>query len=515
MSDSFKEAQDRASPPEPAQVEGPLSPELERWLQRDMAATTALYRVYHHVQQQARRGEPITGGHFTVAEAIHDLVQEGLPDSDAWGGIQQGVHRQIREDADRMAGSDDASREKWSYELSENDWIAQAQMVGWDLRDWWARTKSDFMEDRLWEGYQQEYHTRIEAWEAANPDVARSLNNPIALNNAFTRQYIEPAPHRKNVTPAEGTHTEPELVADLLSKNPGIVIGDAHSFDDSLAFLNRNMPVFAMMNVRTIYMESEPYKFNLYTALSTDALRELSATRSYTDKNGFTIRLSSEDEVAAAYNVRDADDTGKAFVDVLIAAREHGIRVVNIDKTSYARDVEGISTFNHRVASTNFTWMDAIKADHEAQGNPDARYVVFGGQGHFINAYAGPGLVDDALGLPVLAFDRREDGPEFQRGHSPNGPDFYLSGGTNYNPTRLYVAAEDINQAGQTMRLPFPLPTAMLSEGMVVTSKMLRAYADNMVYLPSQEEPSAPGNLTPPSTPNQPMSSAPGRNPAR
>ncbi|MFN9111287.1 MAG: hypothetical protein ACK5XN_14590, partial [Bacteroidota bacterium] len=209
---------------------------------------------------------------------------------------------------------------------------------------------------------------------------------------------------------------------------------------DQMALLRR-------AGVDTVYVERDKKWNDEYQQLSDDEIRSLMATRVLADKN---ISIFSAKEVAQTYGKQQADDTWFQWMRMELAARREGIRVVGIDSD---RPAAGIIPAL-RVDSTNPVWTDNIERDRvnlRSAGAPEGKFIVIGGQGHFSNDPSG--YVDEALGVPYLAFDPDVKTPEgFNRGRTKLGADFYLSADASYYPNQRLEMIETIQSATQSVR---------------------------------------------------------------
>ncbi|MEK6746786.1 MAG: hypothetical protein AABY33_07125 [Pseudomonadota bacterium] len=293
---------------------------------------------------------------------------------------------------------------------------------------------------------------QITGWKKNNPEVENIAAN---LDNTFISQHLSKAPSI-NLTLPEGIDTPEKLISALLKNNPGIAIGDLHIRDAAMNFLTNNMRNFKKSGVDTIYLEVSQSDFLLYSKLSIDELKaKLEEITPQVSKK--ISELWSKE-----YGAGRSDDLPSAQIKLFLAAKENGVDIVNIDE----RRPEAF--YPVRVAVTNFAWTEAIKKDRE-QNHRTGKYAAFGGLDHFtgsgLNHYEGTilssiktrGFVDDALGLPVIAFDKREAGKgEFAlRGTSANGADFYLPAGHCYIDSHKLHKAMDAFDAIPKASFPF------------------------------------------------------------
>src|SRR5579862_3275208 len=249
----------------------------------------------------------------------------------------------------------------------------------------------------------------------AVPDLLQAFRTD-ALDRAFAREYLASAQRAKNTRLNPTTTTESAFVADLLSANKGFALGENHLQDECCTFLARNMGTFKAHGVDTIYMESQALQ--RVKGFSPAELRQLARDGHYQH-----VRLPSAKDQAETYNSARSDNVLCEEIKMLAAAKENGIRLVYIDKRAgLARDAE---TMGHRIASTNFVWTDIINADRgmlAKKSHPEGKYIVVGGLGHFIcNKFSMNGMVDKALGIPVIAYERADkQGPAFKRATNPD-----------------------------------------------------------------------------------------------
>jgi hypothetical protein len=247
-----------------------------------------------------------------------------------------------------------------------------------------------------------------------------------ALDRAFQKHYVDGAPV-ENKTLDAAVVTQRGLLTALLQQNRGIALGDFHTQEEPVKLLTDNMALLKKLGVDTIYTEYSD-SFNQINAMSIADLKELAERH---EKNG--VRIPTAEEQATYYKVDHSGDSAKIFIEMLIAAKEQGILVVNIDRQGKAREDEGLTTpYSYRVAQTNFIWTDNILADREniqKTTGAEGKFVVFGGFNHFADSATGKGMVDEALGIPFLANSQggKSQPAEFMTGPVGWGaPDFYL-----------------------------------------------------------------------------------------
>ena len=261
--------------------------------------------------------------------------------------------------------------------------------------------------------------------------------------------------------------SEIDLIVDLLTKNPGIALGDVHTHDETSNFIAQHIDKFKGAGVDTIYIEFPSDYFKKINQLTVGELHQLVRDREYGD-----IKLPSAELNAMAYGARKSDDSFAAIMKMIAAAKENGIRVVNIDKPGDVRDVECDLSPNHRVASTNFTWTQSIAEDRETlkeEGMEAGKYIVWGGVGHFTNAFTRKGLVDDGLGIPFIAFTNRpkDASPAVIPGIGWSGADYYFNGGADYSPAERIAFSEDVKHVTEKLEAVKSLPEVAIAVGIL------------------------------------------------
>ena len=258
----------------------------------------------------------------------------------------------------------------------------------------------------------------IDYWKQINPEKMRIIKNTQGMDNSFQNIYISGAP-TKNLTLPDCTDTSEKLLSALLHNNAGVAIGDNHSQEAAKKFIIDNIKVLKRSGVDTIYLEMSENYFSDLNKLSITELRDKinNITPEESQKNA---QLNAE-----SHDTKNGHDSHTAFLKLFLSAKENGIDIVNIDKTGDAREF----AFN-RASSTNYTWTENILKDR-INKLQDGKYIVFGGKGHFTQSHKANGLVDEALGLPVISFDNRNINISNQvlRGTSTSGEDFYLPAG--------------------------------------------------------------------------------------
>lgn len=287
--------------------------------------------------------------------------------------------------------------------------------------------------------YRREYYNVIEDWRKNSPETANNFKNVKFWDEAFQRQYLTFS--FKNLSLPENSKTPQQLITSLLKNNDGIAVGDVHShMAASLSFISDNIETFKKAGVDTIYIEIDEHR-------DLDQLSVAGLKAKLNARTPEEIKISSQ-RLAKEYGVKEVNDIEGNITRLFLTAKENGIRIVNIDKEGAIRNFEGRYHEPSRVSSTNFIWSENIISDRK-NAAPGSKYIVWGGVGHFTNSIRDNGLVDERLGIPVIAFDDRDKNTHIPilRGNSPNGADFYLPGGNCYPDLPMDAKIVDYSRA--------------------------------------------------------------------
>jgi hypothetical protein len=331
--------------------------------------------------------------------------------------------------------------------------------------------------------YQGAVNKEVKAWMETQPDLHARMNDTHVLEAVFYRDHVRQGP-AKNLDIGQGADTPGELMAALLKNNQGIALGDIHVYDESSKLIADNTETLKKSGVKTIYLEFDDKKFRQLDALTPAQLKELQKNGVYGD-----ITISSAEKMAQGYGVATKDDSMASVVGMIAAAKEGGMRVVNIDRKGEARNYE-LRAGKQRLVTTNYTWVDAIEKDRAGmlkRGEDPGKYLVFGGNGHF----TGEGMVDEALGIPTIGFDNREKKPGagLVRGHSKNGADFYLPGGTDYVDMRKMAHAEDLKDHSETLKHLGFIPGAGMARALLMGLSIKERIESVTTLIPEIPEP--------------------------
>ena len=304
--------------------------------------------------------------------------------------------------------------------------------------------------------------------EKLTPKQEEAFTNYAVYDDALRKRFGKPPAKELDVAIE---HLPREKVATtLLSHNPGLAITDIHVFGESMGFMADQAKAFKAANVDTFYVEDSQAHFDRYSRLSLEELKTLHKER----KLGSIEMHSPRDEDTKDPEKTRLDNDG-AYVEMLIAARENGIRVVRIDKDGAARETD--LNMSHRIATTNMTWSERILADRKAladQGKPPGKFIVWGGMDHFVNSGDGRGRVDDVLGIPTIAFDKgnKNDPSLVRRGNGTYEADIYLPGGMQMMDARKH---DNIGAVEEQLQMLRPLRTL---HGVEIAIAALGAYKE-------------------------------------
>ncbi|MDX2113286.1 MAG: hypothetical protein SFW63_06105 [Alphaproteobacteria bacterium] len=407
----------------------PLSPELtlaanysahlEDKLRRDRAEL---------INRSHREGSPITGEKITGLDARYNTELSIAQDQSLHDMILRAATKEQKANPGAATRAIDAVKD-----IPVVGALAASPAIGG-----MAKTFELF---RAYDHVESEYYY---AWGKADDALEIKRNADTTLdadrlqqkaNENFLKHYVAKADHKKNLDVPRDVATVPELVSVLLKNNPGIAIGDIHVEQEPPQLLVELMPQLKRDGVDTIYLEQSPKDVAKLNALSRDELNLLLEERAVPDKD---VYAHTQESLAEVWQKPSVDDVEKQWIRLHQAARDHGIRLVGMDSEGLVGGKDRVL----RIALTNPVWTDYIKNDRKIlanEGRHGGKYVVIGGLGHFDNEMVGNwhGLVDEALGIPVLSFDRTHDGaPAFVK--PLNGAaDFYLAANPYYKPISL------------------------------------------------------------------------------
>lgn len=475
-----------------------LSPILHELAGREADARLDLFKAWKEAHDAAADGRFITDEDFTIAEKRYSYVSERIKPI-----VEQEIKRSVEEKmrAGQIVFPSDFSETVMEKSQKLGDPSLQPSTPTLSQRALKGlKSAVDFIEQGLQQkqnliagttlDYQLSVLRRTSVLLAPHPEITSAIQDNAVLNEAFRRQYLANAPKVEvdlsGIEQSErmrqagilsniasfGTPDTPaskdlisrsqfliqqEVIARALSQYGKAGFLDAHIFDEAPNAVSRMVAMFKEQNVDTVYLEFPDKSFQQLEKLSNSEMRALVEDREFRTADGQTINIPTAKENRRIYNAGISDDTHLAWHNMIATLRESGIRVVNIDKKEHARDLEMETFPSHRVPSTNFTWIGAIKADQEAwakelnkQGKKPGKYVVFAGAGHSILG----GGISKALHMPTFAFTKGNPltDPAFKQGTSPNGATFYFPGGNDYIDTEKWVMAYDMQQFADILK---------------------------------------------------------------
>ncbi len=515
--------------PQPAPGDDPysrLTPELKQFIGLEIDAYGKSMTAFKEVVDETVAGKPLTKATLDELEARY---QKETPDIGKYVDIIMAIEKAELEKA--IAAQEKAGPQPHESIIKFATEKARALLpeevtdridiegIGEKIATHITNEKRSALETEISDKISQDYYAALDAkkkeWDDAHPDIINGLK-PERLNQAFKRDNLSPPAYQKDVTLSPDTQDIKALLTRMISQNRGIAVGEVHNMDDSYNLLAENMTTLKAAGVDTIYIETDQKNFDeRYGDLSADQLRQLAKDGKYKRmRNGeeHSTYLQTPDEVAEIYNTKYADDTSRAHVNMLAAAREHNIRLVPMDSEHHMPTAHG----DLRVPTSNVVWMENIEADRRQlaeQGQGDGKFVVLGGMGHFINGHNGvKGLTDESLGVPALILAKGDPNtePGFKKGTSPNGSDFYVFGGTDYHDSEKIVKAADMSQTADMLSSMASVPIVGTGMGMAsATLKMLAGKyhkeaedetslpVENVTELPDTP-PSLPAKQTPP-----------------
>lgn len=292
-------------------------------------------------------------------------------------------------------------------------------------------------------------------WRINNPEIMESAGNVKVFDEAFRKIYLSGAP-QKNLTLPEGTNTPEAMLSALLQNNAGIAIGEHHTKNTASNFIINNMELLKNSGVDTIYLEIGTNSFN---ELKNSSIEELKAMLLEEEKNTTENKELIVKSYGNKQNIQNTDDLFISRIKLFLSAKQHGIDIVNIDQKDSARELSGElinSSIETRFSSTNYTWTENILKDRQTKTG--GKYIVFGGFSHFGVFENSTGLVDEALGLPVIAFDNRNTDTETKilRGNNTKGADFYLPAGPCHIDLKLIAEALELKDTIKSIQSWLP-----------------------------------------------------------
>jgi hypothetical protein len=303
-----------------------------------------------------------------------------------------------------------------------------------------------YKEARLTADYHSEVDRRFYTWLIQQPGHEKLLKQPEPLNRIFQRDHVENAP-KKDADLQPGANA----VA-LLEKNKGLAVATAHTSGYDMEWVAGNVKAFKQAGMDTAYIELNPVMFKTLNKYSAAELRQLAKDGRIGD-----FVLPDPKQIEAQYNAPLQGDPVRSMVGMMAAFKEEGIRMVNLKRDNIEFEASRLG-MSHRNASSNFVWTDIIKkdrADLEQQGKGGGKYLIVAGATHLIDDSIGrkKGLIDDALGVPVVAFDARplNDPAGAIRGHGRNSADYFLPGGEGHIDLRKLAAANDAKDVAEVL----------------------------------------------------------------
>ena len=236
---------------------------------------------------------------------------------------------------------------------------------------------------------------------------------------AWFNHFAPAARHLPELTPEM---SEREMIEQIFRINDGLVIGENHASTKSKQLLADNMETLSRCGVKTLYLEGlmsdihqpdlDVYFSDLHNALPADV-----AT--------FLDNATNNDSLAPFINA--SPPSCPRYTDIVIAAKQQGIKVVAIDcSTTYLlshQDSQRETSFPYsRILLMNFF---AGKVIGHYQAQPEAgKYVVLAGDSHISSARFDSLLYPPVAGLAeitgAVSIDIKETGTNYlYRGLAP------------------------------------------------------------------------------------------------
>ena len=190
---------------------------------------------------------------------------------------------------------------------------------------------------------------------------------------------------------------QPEnILSTILEHNEGVIIGESdHGESSPKKLLIDNMPQLKKSGVTTLFLEhilSDTQQEMLDAYLKSDSLDMPVMLKNYLEylDTGHRRRLTTDSPVG--------------FLDLVIAAKRHGIRIIAIDTvTSYSTGGELIMDTKKRALMMNYIAARKIAEYQTTKGNE--KYIVLCGSMHINSANSGISGLTEITGLPTIVVE--------------------------------------------------------------------------------------------------------------
>jgi hypothetical protein len=253
--------------------------------------------------------------------------------------------------------------------------------------------------------------------------------------------------HDAKPVPPLATTSQKDWFADTITQYSGVALAETHTQNETVDFARSKLAEFKKLGGDTIYIEriqEDIRKLSLLSDTQLDTLLKEGEVKFIDPKTGMKDSYStySASALAHIYGTEKSDDVQASYVSLIKEARQQGIRIVGMDLP------EG--DFNElRIALANHTWSNRIENDRKTlhpDGHDTGKYMLIGGMAHLI----GSGMVDDALGIPVVAWDRgnKENAPKF---NATQQPQVILAGGEDYSDASKNIRSMKLDQLADTL----------------------------------------------------------------
>lgn len=235
----------------------------------------------------------------------------------------------------------------------------------------------------------------------------------------YFHHFAPAARHLPDLTPEM---SDREMIEQIFRINDGLIIGENHASTKSKQLLADNMETLSRCGVKTLYIEGlmsdihqsdlDVYFSGLHNTLPCDV-----AT--------FLENATNNDSLASFFNV--SPPSSPRYTDIVIAAKEQGIKVVAIDcSTTYLlshQDSQRETSFPYtRILMMNF-FAGKVIEHYQAQSEA-GKYVVFAGDSHISSTRFDSLLYPPVAGLAeitgAVSIDIKETGANYlYRGIAP------------------------------------------------------------------------------------------------
>jgi len=280
--------------------------------------------------------------------------------------------------------------------------------------------------------------------EAEAAGIASHLREKLVADAQAFFTTVE-LPARPRIPAIEANASEKEIITQLLSQSPGIVIGEAHSCVASKKFLIDNMELLASQDVRTLYME---HLFTDFHQADLEALARTGEMPENLSKYLKELDIGQGTDRARRYT----------FMAVVQSAAKHHIRIQAIDclPSYYMDGLQLKDIANPRVKMMNFYANKVIRAEQGIRNG--GNWVALMGSAHAntFEGVAGVAELEGAIGLRIQdpeAGGVRGIKPDPGAGSTAGAEEFFVKSDLVY-----YGGNVDIPSVAPTFEERLPTP---------------------------------------------------------